>query len=417
MTTMPRYRPTPAQREVRDCVASTLLIFGGAGTGKTVTAAAAARAHLLRRDSLADEGSARDRVLFLTFSRTAVTQILSRSRGILGQVADRVDVSTFHGLAWQLIRDFGRYTGHSHRPALRGEAESRLFQHDPNILSYNDLLPEALKILALPFIGPLARRRWSLVVCDEFQDTDDEQWRLLEILTATGNRLLLLGDPHQMIYDGFLGSRGVGPQRLTAARTRAGIREVELPLRSHRDPTQLLPTVGEAVRRRDFSHSSLAEARTAGRLRIITGVDEDPAVDAVCAAMERSRGRGARTFGVFVHGNEPTAALSAALAEKNVDHVTVGLAESYGEALSTVAAMLQFAHGQVPWDNVLVRLAVFYTSTTRSKRAPQLAIDIGTGRAVGLRPAPRCSARAARQGPRHRLSRPHRFDQLSGARA
>jgi len=384
MSARPRFQPTSEQRDICESEAPTLLVLGGAGTGKTVTAAAAARAHLLRRDAIAEPGAASERVLFLTFSRTAVSQILHRSKGILGDVVDRVDISTFHGLAWQLVRDFGRYNGHGRYPSLRGEAESRLFKTDPSVLSYDDLLPEALKILTVPHIGSLTRRRWSLVICDEFQDTDNQQWTLLESLAEADNRLLLLGDTNQMIYDSFLGWKGVGPQRLTAAQARTGAQQVSLPMGSHRDPTQLMPTIGEAARIRDFAHPAFAYAVQQRRLRIVTGVDDDPAVDAACEAIESSRRDGARTFGVFVHGNEPTATLSAALTERGIDHISVGLSESYGEALKAVIATLQFASGQSEWDYVLVRLAVFYTSTIRSKQAPPLAFAIGTGCAEGL---------------------------------
>ena len=72
------------------------------------------------------EAGAGERVLFLTFSRTAVTQILDRSRGVLKDVADRVDVLTFHGFAWRLITDFGRYAGYGTGPAAaqRGRAQA-----------------------------------------------------------------------------------------------------------------------------------------------------------------------------------------------------------------------------------------------------------------------------------------------------
>jgi hypothetical protein len=46
--------------------------------------------------------------------------------------------------------------------------------------------------------------------------------------------------------------------------------------------------------------------------------------------------------------------------------------------------MLRFASGQAVWSDVLVRLAVFYTSTVRSRNAPPVAFAIGTGRAEGL---------------------------------
>ena len=141
-----------AQQEVCQSEAPTLLVLGGAGTGKTVTAAAAARAHLLRRDATTG-ATGTERVLFLTFSRTAVTQILDRSRGVLQDVADRVDVLTFHGLAWRLITDYGRYAGYGTAPRLRGEAERKLLEADPGVLTYSDLLPAALRIMALPVIG------------------------------------------------------------------------------------------------------------------------------------------------------------------------------------------------------------------------------------------------------------------------
>jgi DNA helicase-2/ATP-dependent DNA helicase PcrA len=187
-----------------------------------------------------------------------------------------------------------------------------------------------------------------------------------------------------MIYVRLPGRHGVGPIRLTTALARPGAQRIDLPLGSHRDPTQLLPTVAEAVRVRNFSHPSLAYALAARRLRIINGIDDDPAVDAVCDAMEQSKQTGARSFGIFVHGNEPTSSMSAALTDRGVDHVVVGLSESYGEALSTFATMLQFAIGQAAWEDVLARLAVFYTSTVRSKYAPPLAFTIGIGHADGL---------------------------------
>ena len=41
-------------------------------------------------------------------------------------------------------------------------------------------------------------QRWGLVICDEVQDTSEDQWRLLQIIAL--RKLLLLGDHNQMIY-------------------------------------------------------------------------------------------------------------------------------------------------------------------------------------------------------------------------
>jgi DNA helicase II / ATP-dependent DNA helicase PcrA len=110
------YNPGDEQRAVIGSMDSVVVVLGGAGTGKTSTAAAAARAHLERSDlRRSAAGASRraasapgpDRVLFLSFSRASVARIIDRSRTILGPYSDRVEVTTFHALAWRLIRRFG----------------------------------------------------------------------------------------------------------------------------------------------------------------------------------------------------------------------------------------------------------------------------------------------------------------------
>jgi DNA helicase II / ATP-dependent DNA helicase PcrA len=374
------FAPSPQQQAVIDSQTPTLLVLGGAGTGKTVTAAAAAWAHLARQDASGRRG---DRALFLTFSRTAVTQILDRSRGILKGAAGRVDILTFHGFAWRLITDYGRYAGYGPGIRLRSEAERKLLAADPGILAYSDLLPAALRIIGMPVIGDLLKRRWSLVVCDEFQDTDAEQWKLLEALAVPGNRLLLLGDPNQMIYDKLPGRTGTGAARLKAARTRPGAEQLKLKHGSYRDPSQLLPAMAEAVRKRRFGDPTIAEALADGRLRVLTEVSEDPPADTVCAEIRLVGEAGAKSVGVYLHGNAPTAALSAALTARGIEHVAVGLSESYGEALSAIATMLAYAEGAAEWEEVLLRMAVFLTSAVRSKKIPALAQTLAAGTAVG----------------------------------
>ncbi|HZD71243.1 MAG TPA: UvrD-helicase domain-containing protein [Actinomycetes bacterium] len=179
------------QQEVLHAREATMVVGGGAGVGKTTTALWAARMELTRPDT--PPGT---RVLFLTFSRTAVAQILARSRAVLAGITDRVEILTFHGLAFRLACGFGRYAGHPAIPTLRGESERKLALADADgALTYDDLLPLALDLLAENSpVRDLWLSRWSLVVCDEFQDTDSDQWRLLELLGDRA-RLLLLADP------------------------------------------------------------------------------------------------------------------------------------------------------------------------------------------------------------------------------
>src|SRR5665213_2295979 len=102
---------TDEQRLVAASDASTMLVLGGAGVGKTTTALWAARRQLLGAEGGGGRQMDGQRVLFVTFSRTAVGQIRSRAVGVLQGISDQVEIVTFHGLAYRLLRSFGRYMG------------------------------------------------------------------------------------------------------------------------------------------------------------------------------------------------------------------------------------------------------------------------------------------------------------------
>jgi exodeoxyribonuclease V beta subunit len=70
------------------------------------------------------------------------------------------------------------------------------------ILGFDDLLTRLAAALDDP-AAPARRRmrdRWSIVMVDEFQDTDPVQWRVLERAFDGASTLILIGDPKQAIY-------------------------------------------------------------------------------------------------------------------------------------------------------------------------------------------------------------------------
>lgn len=110
------YVPVGTQNDVITSRAPALVVLGGAGTGKTATAAAAAGAHLTATDVVRERQRRamiaagvvtglppRARVLFLSFSRTAVAQVIDRAGAVVGTLLDRIDVATFHGFAWRIV--------------------------------------------------------------------------------------------------------------------------------------------------------------------------------------------------------------------------------------------------------------------------------------------------------------------------
>lgn len=86
------------------------------------------------------------------------------------------------------------------------------------ILGYDDLLTRLAKALEAQDspARDRMRRRWRIVLVDEFQDTDPIQWQVLECAFSGHTTLILIGDPKQAIY-GFRG--GDIHTYLQAART------------------------------------------------------------------------------------------------------------------------------------------------------------------------------------------------------
>src|SRR5262245_53523854 len=97
---------SPDQKRVVAATESRVIVFGGAGSGKTTVALWSARQFLV-----SPEAEPWHRVLFLTFSRTAVREIARRSGRALANVRERVEIHTFHAFANRILTAFGRYAG------------------------------------------------------------------------------------------------------------------------------------------------------------------------------------------------------------------------------------------------------------------------------------------------------------------
>jgi exodeoxyribonuclease V beta subunit len=90
------------------------------------------------------------------------------------------------------------------RLALRVREELEARKRRSEVMTYDDLLTRLKGTLEGPS-GPAAARRlrdrYSVVLVDEFQDTDPVQWDILRLAFAdSGVTLVLIGDPKQAIY-------------------------------------------------------------------------------------------------------------------------------------------------------------------------------------------------------------------------
>ncbi len=364
--------PTDGQTHLIECDDPLILATGGPGSGKTRAALLLAK-RLLEAEPT---DSARN-VLFLTFSRSATGELISRTPTLLPKaLRHRLEISTFHSYARTIIESFGRYSGRGTTPlSIASRSEEKLNLAPPGSVTFDHLVPAAVTVLNS---NAWARARLSsrllAVICDEYQDTGSAQHDLLVLLSAQ-SRLICLADPDQMIYD-FI--PGVSAKTLADLRTNSPT-EIALEDRSYRDPTGLIPRVARAIRDRRFTDPALAEARAEGRLRVLTNTN--PLFAGVVQEVRTLRLAGHNSVGVFVTQRVMVEELGRDLGDAKIEHEIAGLDGAAGEAEVVIGAMARYATGQGTWDEVCERMAVFLTSAQPQHNAPLIAQMLAGARA------------------------------------
>jgi exodeoxyribonuclease V beta subunit len=87
------------------------------------------------------------------------------------------------------------------RLAARAREELERRKRAMGVMTYDDLLTRLDEALRNDAAAERLRERYSVVLVDEFQDTDPVQWRIMRRAFGAGDvTLVLIGDPKQAIY-------------------------------------------------------------------------------------------------------------------------------------------------------------------------------------------------------------------------
>lgn len=224
----------PDQQAAADVIDGPLLIVAGPGTGKTRTLT-----HRLAR-IVTEHGVPAGRCLAITFTRRACEEMRERLDGLLGERAAGLTVATFHRLGLDLLReqhaavglakDFSVSDGTQSSAVLRAllpetnttelrraaaavslaKRTSRMDdlaeRYDKalraaGLVDFDDLVVLPVRLLeSRPDLVAYYRDRFRWICVDEYQDVDEQQYRLLRLLCPPDGNLCAIGDPDQAIY-------------------------------------------------------------------------------------------------------------------------------------------------------------------------------------------------------------------------
>ncbi|MGH9211015.1 MAG: UvrD-helicase domain-containing protein [Acidimicrobiales bacterium] len=248
----------PTQRDAVAHADGPLLVVAGAGSGKTRVLTHRI-AHLIR-----DRGVSPFEILAITFTNKAADEMKSRVGALVGPVANKMWVSTFHSACVRILRrdadrigfprqftiydqaDAVRLTGYvirdigldskrfpprgihatisaakndgidptSYRDAAQSIFERKIadvFQEYQDRLAragamdFDDLLAQALRLLRdNPDVLEHYRQRFRYVLVDEYQDTNRVQNDLVLLLAADHRNVAVVGDQDQCLPPGTL---------------------------------------------------------------------------------------------------------------------------------------------------------------------------------------------------------------------
>lgn len=132
-------------------------------------------------------------------------------------IADHIDIKTYHSFAWEILKSHGYLTSSQRRQkiipaqdaAVRSagltkkewKAEQNRLYVEEGLVTYDQFAPRAAELLER---SASAREcfcaAYPLILVDEFQDTDEEQWALVRAL-SDHSEIIGLGDVEQRIFD------------------------------------------------------------------------------------------------------------------------------------------------------------------------------------------------------------------------
>jgi len=360
------------QREAIAHLDGPLLVIAGAGSGKT-------RVITHRIANLIQHGTRPDRILAITFTNKAAGEMQERVERLLG--IQTPWITTFHSaglrilklerdrtpfehpfsvidaddqlrLVKRVLKDMncspkevnpkavlGQVSRWKNRLLLPEEVDGadvgdetfleayrryRAYTLEECLVDFDDLLLMPVRMFEEDDeIRERYRERFPYILIDEYQDTNQAQYRLVKLLGAHGN-VCATGDPDQAIY----GWRGADISNiLSFERDFPGCRTVLLE-QNYRSTRNVLHAAQHVIEnnteRKD--KTIFSENEEGSKIRLITVDDQDDEAMAISAACQRmhEQGRAYRDVAIFYRTNAQSRTLEDWLLRRELPYRIVG---------------------------------------------------------------------------------------------
>ena len=161
---------------INDSNSKYIVVAAGPGSGKTRVLVHKLASLLLMEDVKHEQ------LLMVTFSRAAATEFKKRLTALIGNASKFVEIKTFHSYCFDLLGKIGSLEG------------------------VEDVVKNAADMIESGEVEP-GRTTKSVLVIDEAQDMDENEYRLIRALISRNDdmRVIAVGDDDQNIYE-FRGS-------------------------------------------------------------------------------------------------------------------------------------------------------------------------------------------------------------------
>ena len=387
----------PQQRTAVTHDTGPLLIFAGAGSGKTRVITHRI-AYLVR-----ERGVPPWNILAVTFTNKAAGEMRSRVGELLGQGLRDTWIGTFHATCARMLRQNADRAGVKRDFVIYDDSDQKAMvtrcvrelgiddkrfppraiqsrintakqecvgaeEYQPEnyfddqvrkvyelyekkmvavgAVDFGDLLFRVVRLLEQhPQLAEKLQRRFRYLLVDEFQDTNHVQYRLLKLLTGPERNICVVGDDDQSIYRW----RGADVRNILGFRKDFPEASVVTLEQNYRSTAHILASAVAVIKRnRTRAPKTLwTDNQQGDLLRLVTLTDEREEASYVVRAIrdELDAGRGPGDIAVFYRINAQARVIEEALRAANVPYRVIGGMKFYERAeIKDLIAYLRVVH-------------------------------------------------------------------------